>query len=125
MSVQRAHTQAPDGSTKITLTATGVDAADLLMIQVPRSGRIEYVRGTINSNNMQPRLLSVEDNSVPAFGLEEVAAPLEASVEGFYTLIDVPYLLDGGQLWWHVGGSASGDDVELEVLISPARGSAA
>ena len=112
----------PNGERRIRLTATGVDAADLIMIQVPRLGRIMRVKGKISANDFQPRLLAADDASITAFDTDEIASPLEAAAGDLDALLDVPYLLEQGRMWWHVRGTASDDAVELEILIRPSWG---
>ena len=112
----------PRGERRIRLSATGVDASDLIMIQVPSLGRIMRVKGKIDANDFQPRLLAAADASISAFDTDEIASPLEGAAGDLDALLEVPYLLEQGRMWWHVRGTASDNAVDLEILIRPSWG---
>lgn len=112
----------PRGERRIRLSATGVDASDLIMIQVPSLGRIVRVKGKIDGNTFQPRLLAAQDAAITAFSTDEIASPLADAGGDFDAQLDVPYLLEQGLMWWHIQGTASANAVDLEILIRPSWG---
>lgn len=119
MSISRKEIRGPAGELRIIITDTAASAADLIKVEIPRRGRLVRLKGSVDANTIQPRLLEVEDAAVAAFSVDELVSPLEAAADEFDVLVDVPYLLERGVVFWHIQGTAANDLAVLEILLQP------